>query len=130
VAPETDSGVLTYRSREGEEIMSIADQYVARTGVQVAPGSWNGLGLGLGARIEGIPPHDLVGSSDGFRRPGYILSVEPTLSWTRGMNTFRFSLPVAIERNRQRSVPDIRNGHHGDASFPDYLVLASFSHRF
>lgn len=130
VAPETDSGVLTYRSRDGEQVMSIADQYVARTGIQVAPAAWKGFGLGIGARIEGIPVHDLVGSSEGFRRPGYILSAEPALSWTRGLNTFRLSLPIAVERNRQPSVSDLRNNHHGDASFPDYLVLASFSHRF
>lgn len=128
IAPETDSGVLTYRSRAGEEIMSIADQYAARLGFQRAlSGGWS---IGLGARLEGIPVHDLVGSSDGFRRPGYILSAEPSMSWTRGKHSLSLSVPVAIERNRQASVPDIRNGHHGDASFPDFIVLTGYSRRF
>lgn len=128
IEPETDSGVYTYRSRSGEEIMSIADQYAARAGVQLSLGrsGWN---IGLGGRLEGIPVHDLFGSSEGFRRPGYILSVEPSVSWTKGPHSVSFSVPIAVERNRQRSVPDIANGTHGDASFPDYILLASYSRR-
>jgi hypothetical protein len=129
IEPETDSGVYTYRSRPGEEIMSIADQYAARLGFQVAFGQ-SGWSAGLGARLEGIPVHDLFGSSDGFRRPGYILSAEPSANWTRGANSLSFSIPIAIQRNRQASVPDIRNGTHGDASFPDYIVLVGYSRRF
>lgn len=130
VSPESTSGVPTHRSAPGEEVMSIADQYVGRMGVQLAPHSWRGLAVGLGARIEGIPVHDLIGSDAGFRRPGYILSVEPTLSWTRGRHRLLLSVPVAVERNRQRSVADRARGRHGDASFPDYLVLTGWSVRF
>ena len=129
IAPETDSGTLTYRSRAGEQIMSIADQYAARAGVQfaVAGTPWS---FGLGGRIEGVPVHDLFGSSTGFRRPGYIVSAEPSVSWTRGVHSVSFSVPVAVQRNRERSVPDLANDHHGDASFPDYIVLAGYSVRF
>jgi hypothetical protein len=130
LSPESTSGVQTFRSAPGEEVMSIADQYVARFGLQFAPISWEGIALGIGARVEGIPVHDLVGSSDGFRRPGYLLSFEPSVSWTRGVHRFTVSLPIALERNRQASVPDRARGAHGDASFPDYLVLAGYSIRF
>jgi len=118
IAPEGTSGTLTYRSSPEEAVMSIADQYVARAGGRLSPRSWKGWSAGLGARLEGIPPHDLFGSSDGFRRPGYILSVEPSVAWTRGVHTAQLAVPIAVERNRQRSVPDIRRGRHGDASFP------------
>ena len=128
IAPETDNGVPTFRSRPGEEIMSIADQYAGRLGVQYAFGQ-KGWSAGLGARIEGIPVHDLFGSSEGFRRPGYILSVEPSATWSKGRNTFTVSVPIAVERNRQRSVPDLANGTHGDASFPDYIVLFRYARR-
>jgi hypothetical protein len=128
IAPETDNGVPTFRSRAGEEVMSIADQYAGRLGLQYAFGQ-KGWSAGLGARVEGIPVHDLFGSSKGFRRPGYILSVEPSATWSRGNHTFTVSVPVAVERNRQRSVPDLANGHHGDASFPDYIVLMRYARR-
>ena len=130
LAPEGDSGVRTFRSAPEESVMSIADQYVGRLGLQLGPPAWKGLSPGLGARIEGIPAHDLIGSSDGFRRPGYMLSVEPSVAWVRGPHALSLALPIAVERNRQRSVPDIRRGRHGDAAFPDYLVLAGYSRRF
>jgi hypothetical protein len=130
VAPQATSGVVRPGARPGEEEYSISDQYVARTGLQFGPSSWKGWSAGLGARIEGIPVHDLVGSSDGRRRPGYILSAEPSVSWTHGAHAVTLAIPWAIERNRQRSVADIQNGGHGDAAFPDYIVLANYSLRF
>lgn len=130
INPEGTNGVQTYRSRAGEQIMSIADQYVFRTGLTAAPRSWDGISVGLGGRIEGVPVHDLFGSSEGFRRPGYAVSVEPSIAWTRGVHSVSLSVPIAVQRNRQRSVPDLANGHHGDAAFADYLILLGYWHRF
>lgn len=130
INPEGTNGVHTFRSREGEEIMSIADQYVFRTGLVASPRSWNGFSVGLGGRFEGVPVHDLFGSSEGFRRPGYAVSVEPSLGWTRGSHSLSLAVPIAVQRNRQRSVPDIANGRHGDAAFADYLVLLGYWKRF
>lgn len=130
INPEGTNGVHTFRSRPGEEIMSIADQYVFRTGLLVSPRSWNGFSVGLGGRFEGVPVHDLIGSSGGFRRPGYAVSVEPSMSWTHGAHTLSLAVPIAVQRNRQRSVPDIANGTHGDAAFADYLILFGYWKRF
>lgn len=130
INPEGQSGVQTYRSRPGEEIMSIADQYVFRAGVLISPESWNRFSLGLGGRIEGVPVHDLFGSSEGFRRPGYAVSIEPSLGWSHGPHTVSVAVPIAVQRNRQRSVPDLANGRHGDAAFADWVLLAGYSRRF
>jgi len=110
--------------------VSASDQYVARLGVQMGPASWKGWSAGLGGRIEGIPVHDVFGSSYGRRRPGYMISIEPSVNWSRGPHTVSFAMPWAVERNRQRSVSDLMRGTHGDAAFPDYLLRASYSHRF
>ena len=40
-------------------------------------GGLKNVSVALGGRLEGIPVHDLVGGSEGFRRPGYIVSAEP-----------------------------------------------------
>ena len=130
INPEGTSGVQTYRSRPGEQIMSIADQYVLRAGLLASPASWHGLSVGLGGRIEGVPVHDLFGSSEGFRRPGYAFSAEPSVSWTHYTHSFSLAVPIALQRNRQRSVPDLANGTHGDAAFADYVILASYWRRF
>jgi hypothetical protein len=131
INPEGTNGTPTFRSREAEAIMSIADQYLLRTGVFASPASWRGFGAGLGARWEGVPVHDLFGSSEGFRRPGYAISVEPSLTWSRGVHSVSLSVPIAVQRNRQRSVPDMQEeGRHGDAAFADYVVFLGYWQRF
>jgi len=131
INPEGTNGTPTFRGRESEAIMSIADQYLFRAGAMAAPASWKGFGVGLGGRIEGVPVHDLFGSSEGFRRPGYAVSVEPSLSWSSGVHSFSLSVPYAVQRNRQRSVPDqLVAGRHGDAAFADYVVLLGYWQRF
>ncbi|HEU4401465.1 MAG TPA: hypothetical protein VFT43_05115, partial [Candidatus Polarisedimenticolia bacterium] len=126
--PQAVSGVETYRSANGEQIMSIADQYIARMGIAWYPG--RGWGLTLGGRAEGVPVHDLFGSSVGFRRPGYAISAEPGVSWSKGAHTISLQVPFAVDRARLRSVPDLNNGTHGDAAFADYLFLAGYTRRF
>jgi hypothetical protein len=130
INPEGTNGVHTFRNAPGEEIMSIADQYIFRLGAIAGPESWKGLSVGLGGRLEGVPVHDLIGSSAGFRRPGYAVSVEPSVTWTRGPHTLSLAVPIAVQRNRQRSVPDLARGSHGDAAFADYVVLAGYWRRF
>jgi hypothetical protein len=43
---------------------------------------------------------------------------------------FAVQVPWAVERNRRRSVPDIRNGRHGDAAFADYALTIGLTRRF
>lgn len=127
--PENTNGVPTYRSGAGEEIMSVADQYLYRAGVAWLPNDrWT---ASLGIRYEGVPVRDLIGDSDGFRRPGYAASIEPGFSWSRGPHTVQVQVPWAIHRNRKKSVPDLENPpRHGDAAFADWVLLAGYQHRF
>lgn len=128
--PDGTSGVLTYRGARGEETMSIADQYLARIGGSYSNPGWKGFGLSLGGRLEGVPVEDLIGSSEGFRRPGYAVSVEPAVSYSRGPHSVSLAVPIAAYRNRTRSVPDRNFGRHGDAAFADYVVLLGYWRRF
>lgn len=131
INPRGTNGVPTFRGNVGEEVMSVADQYLLRTGVSWSAASWKGFGFSLGGRLEGVPVEDLVGDSDGFRRPGYALSVEPGLSYTKGPHAFSLSVPVAVQRNRQRSVPDRAvPGRIGDAAFADYVVMFGYWKKF
>ena len=128
--PENTNGVQTFRSRESEAIMSVADQYVARAGTLWTPAG-GPVSVGLGARLEGVPVRDLIGGDDGFRRPGYAFSVEPSVVYSRGKSVFSLSVPVALIRNRQRSVPDMQEeGRHGDAAFADWVLLFGWTYRF
>jgi hypothetical protein len=122
--------VLTYRTRPSEMIMSIADQYILRLGVGWVPDRLAGLGMSVGFRVDGVPVRDLIGASNGFRRPGFGVSVEPGVRYGWGKSVVSVSVPVMLHRNRQRSVPDIMDGMHGDAAFADFLISAAYVHTF
>src|SRR5262245_18991267 len=129
--PGEKSNVQTYRTAPGEEVMSIADQYLVRGGVSFPiPRSVN-MTFSAGLRAEGVPVRDIIGGDAGFRRPGIAVSIEPTVNViVKGKNAVALAVPFAIYRNRFQSVPDKARGAHGDAAFADYLILAGFSRRF
>ena len=78
-----------------------------------------------------MPVRDLLGKSDGFRRPGYIFSFDPGLMFNYKRDTLTVNGPWAIYRDRPPSVPEIQyNITNGDAFFGDYTVIANWSHHF
>jgi hypothetical protein len=137
--PRNMNGTRTYRetlsaSLANEAISSVPDQYLARLGVNYTIA--HVFTISAGGRIEGIPVRDLIGKSDGFRRPGYIISAEPSLSYAfKRMNIFA-GVPIALKRNRQQSVTDKENsiatGTYviGDAAFADYAINFGVSFKF
>jgi hypothetical protein len=128
--PQDTNGVNTFRTRRGETVMSISDQYLYRGGIGHAVPKIRGLSATIGGRMEGVPVRDAFGKSNGFRRPGYTISVDPGLMYSRGRDLWSVNVPWAVERNRRVSVPDLANHSHGDAAFADYLLLFSYSRHF
>lgn len=120
------ASAITY----GTSTMSVPDQFMARLGANL---NVNKFGFSLGARVEGIPSKDLVGGSSGFRRPGYVVSVEPGVSLTYNKTTAFITVPVAVKRDRTQSFSDkLRTSAtgtytQGDAAFADYLISIGFS---
>lgn len=114
------------------DVMSVPDLFMARGGLAYMVSHFTFSG---GIRIEGLPSKDLVGGSRGFRRPGYIISAEPSVTWVTKKASFNVSLPVALKRNRTQSDSDKRRtidtGVHqqGDAAFADYLISAGITFR-
>lgn len=129
--PKDTNGVATFRSQPGQGVMSVTDQYLYRAGVTQGVPKLRGLALSLGVRGEGVPVRDLLGSSNGFRRPGSIVSIDPGLMFYYKRDTFFINGPWALYRNRPPSVPEIHNNTtNGDAFFADYTIIASVSHHF
>ncbi len=112
---------------------SVADQFAARIGLSQSIKAIPGLAIMLGGRVEGVPAIDAFGGSQGFRRPGYIVSVEPGLSYMRHKTAIAATVPVAVYRNRITSYADRLDPlglKHGDAAFADYLVSVNVSRWF
>ena len=105
---------------------TVPDQYLLRTGALFPVGQTK-LGLTLGFRMEGLPRYDLVGDSHGFRRPGYETFLEPGFVYTIGRQTLSLYVPIGLVQNR---LPDPYTGNAGDATFPEYIILAGYSYHF
>jgi hypothetical protein len=132
--PRDTTETRTYRETlrttlANESYLSVPDQFMVRAGVMYNLMAVHGLSLGAGGRIEGIPVYDLVGKENGFRRPGYIVSAEPTVSYMRGRHNLAVAVPIAMIRNRTQSVTDKAMNRHGDAAFADYLVSVNYAVR-
>jgi hypothetical protein len=135
--PRDTNQTRTYRETlratlSNEKYMSVPDQFMVRAGLAYALPAIKGLSATLGGRIEGVPVRDLIGGSHAFRRPGYVISVEPTLNYMKGPHTFTAGVPVAVVRNRTQSVTDQEAAvaRHGDAAFADFVVYFTYAHRF
>ena len=129
--PLDTNAVTTFRSQPGQGVMSVTDQYLFRAGVSQTVPKLQGVALSLGVRGEGVPVRDLLGDSNGFRRPGSILSLDPGLMFRYRHDVLSVNGPWALRRNRPPSVPEIQhNTVNGDAFFADYTIVASLSHRF
>jgi len=122
---------IGYRGYSGPgTVYSVSDQYLAQAGLGYAVPKITGLAFTATGRVEGVPARDIIGREDGFRRPGYAVSVGPGVMYSRGRNTWSVSAPIAVRRDRTENVNDAARGSHGDAAFADYLLLVGFSTTF
>ena len=127
--PQRDAGVISGNPNAANPtIWSVNDSYLARVGLGYTFLPKQGLTFTLGGRIEGAPVHDLIGSSGGRRRPGYAVSIEPGIVFTRNRWFASFSTPVALYRNRPQSAVEASSG--GDAAFADFMTLFSLGRSF
>lgn len=114
------------------DVMSVPDLFMARAGLSFMT---NNITFAGGIRVEGLPSRDLIGGNRGFRRPGYIVSAEPSITYVSKKIAYNVAVPWAIKRNRTQSDSDRRRtrdtGTHvqGDAAFADYLISAGISFR-
>lgn len=111
---------------DGTGYNSVPDQFMVRLGGAIPIGRTGFAGT-LTWRAEGLPRYDLIGDSHGFRRPGVEMFIEPGFSYAKGSNIYSFQVPVGYYRNR---FPNPYTGNLGDATFPNYIFLASYGYRF
>jgi hypothetical protein len=132
-------GVLT-----GYNIYASPDQYFARVGLMTSLLKSKNLTLSLAVRAEGIPAYDAFGGQVAYRRPGYVVAIEPGASYQTGRHTVSLFIPSNFVRDRIQSAADIARQNlensvitdeskkvhrQGDAAFADYSINLSYSYR-
>jgi hypothetical protein len=95
----------------------------------------NRISTSLGARFDCVPVEDLIGGSEGFRRPGNVLSVDPGIAFMYNNLSLNLNIPFAVRRDRPQSITDIQTQlatgepRNGDAAFADYVINFAVSYR-
>ena len=128
VSPRNQTGVIQGQSGPYSRVrVSVPDVYDARTGVSY---NFSDFAFSVAGRMDGIPRRDLIGKSDGFRRPAIIGYIEPAVSATRGRETVSFSVPVRAYANFRPSAIDRQLGSTGGGDLAKTLFFANYQHRF
>lgn len=84
-------------------ILSVPDQFSIRVGAYFNIKNW---AFSAGIRNEGSPVNDLLGGSEGIRRAGHNLSVEPGILYKMKKVSVYAFVPIIIERKISQNVPD------------------------
>lgn len=130
---------------EGYNIYASPDQYFVRAGVMTSVLKSKALTLSLAGRFEGIPAYDAFGGQVAYRRPGYVVAVEPGVSYRMGQHSVSIFVPYNFIKDRIQSAADIARQKlensvimdesekvhvQGDAAFADYSININYSYRF
>ncbi|MEA5258023.1 hypothetical protein VB264_09525 [Arcicella aquatica] len=129
---------------EGYNVYASPDQYFARAGFMSAVGKHQNFAFSLAGRFEGIPAYDAFGGQVAYRRPGYVVAIEPGVTYRKGQHTFSLFVPYNFIKNRIQSAADIADQNlqnskitdptkyvhvQGDAAFADYSISLGYSYR-
>ena len=142
VVKDEDGNVLG--TLTGYNVYASPDQYLARVGFMTSVLPSKNLTLSLAARAEGIPAYDAFGGQVAYRRPGYVVAVEPGVSFRTGKHSFSLFVPFNFIRDRIQSAADIARQNlensvitdesekvhvQGDAAFADYSINFNYTFR-
>jgi len=128
----------------GYNVYASPDQYFVRAGFMTAVGKNRNVTLSAAGRFEGIPAYDAFGGQVAYRRPGYVIAVEPGVSYRHGKHSVSLFVPFNLVRNRIQSAADRASQNlqnsvitdesqkvhvQGDAAFADYSINVSYNYR-
>ena len=110
--------------------LSVPDVYLARLGLVYTLPFAPAFSVGFGGRVDGIPIRDLIGESDGFRRPAVIGYVDPSLGVSLDLYRITLNVPVRVYEDFRPGSIDRQFGFSGGGDLADYLVFVGISRRF
>jgi hypothetical protein len=123
--PRNTTGTPTFfeslTNPNNTQLNSSADQFYVQFGgsVSLKP-RWPVPSFGY--RFSGVPVKDLIGKSDGFRRPGTFGYFEPGINVAVGKQLFSFTVSIRNYVNAKNS--PYTTGVEG-ATIPKYMFLAA-----
>ena len=132
VSPRNQTDVVRAPTSPGSAVhVSVSDVYTGRLGVSYGLLPEQGMSVSLGGRVDGIPYHDLIGKSDGFRRPSVIVFLDPAVVLERGSSTFTLSTPIRMfARLASANLLTGPGGSIGSGDLAGVLMFVGYARRF
>jgi hypothetical protein len=72
------------------------DSYLYNVGASAPVPHLKGLALNLSSQMAGVPTFNVLTGSEGYRQPGYLVTLNPGLSMNTKFATYSLSVPVRI----------------------------------
>ena len=132
VSPRNQTEVVRAPISPGSAVhVSVPDVYTGRLGLSYGLVPEQGLSVSFGGRVDGIPYHDLIGRSDGFRRPSVIVFLDPAVALERGPSAWTVSTPIRLfARLASANLLKGPGGSIGSGDLAGVLFFVGYARRF
>jgi hypothetical protein len=106
--------------------ISTPDSYLFNLGLATAVPKARRINAFVQGRISGVPVHNVLTDTIGFRQPGYFITVEPGLAFSTSLANYTISAPLRVQAATR---PNFL-GSPVSSDFTHHLLVASVSFRF
>jgi hypothetical protein len=72
------------------------DSYLYNAGVSAPIPHLKGFSVSLGGQMAGVPAYNVFTGDQGYRQPGYIVTLNPSLSWSTKLASYSVGVPVRV----------------------------------
>jgi hypothetical protein len=110
--------------------LSVPDVFSARLGLVYTLPFAPAFSVGFGGRVDGIPRRDVIGGSDGFRRPAVIGYADPSLGVSLAGYTVTVNVPVRVYADFRPGLLDRQFNFAGGGDLAKYLFFFGIDRRF
>lgn len=111
---------------ENLRYVSTPDSYLVNLGLATAVPKLSGVSAFVQGRVAGVPAHNRLTDTIGFRQPGYFVTVEPGLVFNTRLASYAISAPLRVAAG---TVPNFL-GQAVNSDFTHHLFVATVSFRF
>jgi hypothetical protein len=110
--------------------LSVPDVFSARLGLVYTLPFAPEFAVGFGGRVDGIPRQDVIGESDGFRRPAVVGYADPSLGVTLAGYRITINVPVRVYADFRPGSLDRQFNFPGGGDLAKYVFFFGIDRRF
>ena len=75
---------------------AVPDSYLYHAGISVPIPGLKGVSASFGSQMAGVPAYNILTGNEGFRQPGYLVTVNPGVSLSTKYATYSMGVPVRV----------------------------------